>query len=90
VDERLPHHKRWKGRAFQMDGTFGIYEEYELEEEEEIPLYYELCQDIGDLKEMSIFRKSREVAFDVPVDCKGTFLEQEEIHGVGQRHAELQ
>jgi hypothetical protein len=49
VDERLPHrcHKRWKDRAFQTDGRFGISKEYELEEEEEeIPLDYGLCQDI--------------------------------------------
>jgi hypothetical protein len=62
----------------------------EEEEDEEIPLDYGLGQDIRDLEEMPIFGKSREVTLDVPVNCKGTFLDQEGIHGVGQRHTELQ
>jgi hypothetical protein len=60
------------------------------EEEEEIPLDYGLCQDIGDLEEMPIFGKSRDATLNGPMDCEGTFLEQEEIHAVGQRHTELQ
>jgi hypothetical protein len=91
VDERFPLRKRLKGRIFQMNEKFGISEEYELEEDEEdISMDYGLSQDIGDLEEMPMFGEGRGVTLDIPRDCKGGFLEQEEIHETGQGHTELQ
>ncbi|KAK3161977.1 hypothetical protein QOZ80_1BG0083770 [Eleusine coracana subsp. coracana] len=95
VDEMLPLRKRWKGRTLQpshcADEKLGISEQCEVEDKEEISFDDTLSQDIGDLEEMPIFGegRQREVTLAVPVDCRGTFMEQEEILGVDQGHAEL-